>query len=55
MRSGIGTIVYLIVGAVVAASHHYFTHAGALKPIVSAVLAIALWPLLLVGISLHIR
>ena len=30
MRSGIGTIVYLIVGVVVAASHHYFTHASTL-------------------------
>ncbi len=55
MRSGIGSIIYLIVGVVIAASHHYFTHANALKPIVSAVLAIALWPLLLLGVNLHIK
>jgi hypothetical protein len=55
MRSGIGSIIYLIVGVVLAASHHYFTHANALKPIVSAVLAIALWPLLLLGVNLHVK
>jgi hypothetical protein len=55
MRLGIGSIVYLIVGVVLAASHHYFAHADALKPIVSAVLAIILWPLLLFGINLHIH
>jgi hypothetical protein len=55
MRLGIGSIVYLIVGVVLAASHHYFAHASALKPIVSAVLAIILWPLLLFGINLHVH
>lgn len=55
MRSGLGSVVYLIVGVVLASSHHYFTHAGTLKPIVSAALAVALWPLLLLGINLHIR
>jgi hypothetical protein len=55
MRSGLGTIVWLIVGAIVASSHHYFSHVSALKPIVSAVLAIVLWPLLLLGINLHIH
>jgi len=55
MRSGIGTVIYLIVGVVIAASHHYFAHADAIKPIASAVLAVILWPLILLGISLHIR
>jgi len=27
MRSGLLTIVYLVVGVIVAASHHYFQHA----------------------------
>jgi hypothetical protein len=40
---------------VVASSHHYFTHADKLKPLVSAVLAVALWPLLFLGISLHVK
>jgi hypothetical protein len=55
MRSGIGSVIWVIIGVLVAANHHYFSHASALKPIVSAVLAVALWPLLLVGISLHIH
>jgi hypothetical protein len=55
MRSKIVTLVYLVVGVLVAASHHYFAHAGTLKPLLSAALAIVLWPLLLLGISLHIK
>lgn len=51
----LGPLIYVILGVVVAAAHHYFAHAGALKPIVSALLAIALWPLLLFGINLHVR
>ncbi len=55
MRSGIGSVIYLIVGVIIASSHHYFTHASALKPIVSALLAVVLWPLLLLGINLHVH
>ncbi|HEV3056181.1 MAG TPA: hypothetical protein VGX45_16080 [Solirubrobacteraceae bacterium] len=55
MRLGIGSIIYLIVGVILAASHHYFAHASALKPIVSAVLAIILWPLLLFGVNVHVH
>jgi hypothetical protein len=55
MRSGIVSLVYLVIGAVVASSHHYFTHASTLKPLVSALLAVVFWPLLLLGISLHIK
>jgi hypothetical protein len=53
--SGIGTVIWLIIGVVIASSHHYFTHAGTLKPIVSALLAIVLWPLVLLGINLHVK
>ncbi len=55
MRSGIVSLVYLVVGVVIASSHHYFEHASTLKPLLSALLAIILWPLLLVGINLHIK
>lgn len=48
------TLVYVVAGLAIASSHHYFAHAATLKPILSAVLAVALWPLLLLGISLHI-
>lgn len=48
-------VVYIIVGAVVAATNHYFTHLDALKPIASAALAVLLWPLVLVGVDLHLK
>jgi hypothetical protein len=55
MRSGIGSIIWIVIGVIVAAAHHYLTHIDALKPIVSALLAIALWPLVLLGINLHVK
>jgi hypothetical protein len=55
MRSGLISLVYLIVGVVVASSHHYLTHVSTLKPILSVLLAVVLWPLLLLGVNLHIK
>jgi hypothetical protein len=58
MRSrgiSLGTIIWIIVGVVIASSHHYLSHLNGLKLIISAVLAILLWPLLLLGINLHIH
>jgi hypothetical protein len=49
MRSRIVSLVYLVVGVIVAASHHYFAHASTLKPFLSTLLAIVLWPLLLLA------
>jgi hypothetical protein len=48
-------VVWVVVGVAVAASHHYFTHLSTLREIVSAVLAVLLWPLVLLGINLHIK
>ncbi len=48
-------IVYLIVGVVVAANHDYLENLDRVKEVISAALAILLWPLILVGIDLHIR
>ena len=47
--------LYLIIGAIVAATHHYWSNLHTLKAIISAVLATLLWPLLLVGVNLHIH
>jgi hypothetical protein len=46
---------YIVIGVIVAAGHHYFSHLDGFKPIVSAILAVALWPLVLFGVSLHIK
>jgi hypothetical protein len=48
-------VVYIVIGVVVASGHHYFEHLDALKPIASAVIAVLLWPLILLGINLHIK
>jgi hypothetical protein len=47
-------IVYLLVGLVVASNNGYLDQLGNINGIVSAVLAVVLWPLVLLGIDLHI-
>jgi hypothetical protein len=54
-RIGLLGIVYLVVGLIVAATHHYFSNLHTLKQVLSAVLAVVLWPLLLIGIDLHVH
>jgi hypothetical protein len=48
-------LVYLVVGGIVAATHHYWSNLHTFKQIASAVLATILWPLILLGINLHIH
>jgi hypothetical protein len=47
--------LYLIIGGIVAATHDYWSDVHHLKPIGSAILATLLWPLLLIGVNLHIH
>ena len=46
----LGVVVWLVVGAIIAGSHHYFDNLGSIGAIISAILAIILWPLVLVGV-----
>ncbi len=48
-------LVYIGIGVAIAASKDYLDNLETIKRIVSAVLAIMLWPLLLLGIDLHIK
>jgi hypothetical protein len=48
-------LVYLIIGVVVAATNDYFENIGTAKRVLSAVLAVLLWPLVLLGVDLHIN
>ena len=48
-------VVYVVAGAIVAATHHYWSQLHTLKQIGSALLATVLWPLILLGINLHIH
>ncbi|HEY1538320.1 MAG TPA: hypothetical protein VGF63_02900 [Solirubrobacteraceae bacterium] len=54
MQGGLGTIVYVVIGAFVAASDHYFAHVGSVARVASAVVAILLWPAILLGVHIHI-
>ena len=55
-RNGIsfGTLIYLIIGFIVAANRSYFVDLGTLSGIISAILGVVLWPLLLLGVNLHV-
>ena len=59
MRRGRGVslfaLVYVGVGVAVAARHHYFDNVHGWRGVVSAILAVFLWPLVLLGIDLHIK
>jgi hypothetical protein len=44
-----------LAGGIVAATHHYWQNVHSLKAIGSGLLATVLWPLILVGINLHIH
>jgi hypothetical protein len=48
-------LLYVAVGVVVAASKDYLENLDTVKRVASAVLAILLWPLLYLGIDLHIN
>lgn len=48
------TIVYLAIGLVVASNNNYLGNLGDLSAVISALLAVILWPLILLGIDLHI-
>jgi hypothetical protein len=54
-RLNLLAVIYLVAGAIVAATHHYFTHLHTIQQFGSAVLAVLLWPLIFLGINLHIH
>jgi hypothetical protein len=48
-------VIYLVAGGIVSAIHHYWQQLNGIKQVASAILALLLWPLLLLGINLHIH
>ena len=48
-------LIYVAIGVFVAQSKDYLENLDTVKRVVSAVLAILLWPLLLLGVDLHIK
>ena len=59
MRRGSGIslfgLVYVGVGVAIAASHHYFQNVHGWRGVLSAIFAVFLWPLILLGIDLHVK
>jgi hypothetical protein len=54
-RPSLLTMIYVLVGVVVAATHDYFQNVDTIKEVVSAILAVVLWPLIFLGINLHVH
>ncbi len=47
--------IYIAIGIFLAANKNYFQNLDTAKRVLSALLAILLWPLLLLGVNLHIK
>lgn len=47
--------LYLIVGGIVAGTHHYWSHLHTFKAWASGLLGTVLWPLVLLGANLHLH
>jgi hypothetical protein len=54
-RGGLLPLIYVVIGAFVAGTHHYFNHVGTIKGVASALLAMFLWPLVLLSVNLHLH
>jgi hypothetical protein len=48
-------VVYIGVGIAVAASHEYFRNVNTVREVLAAVLGVVLWPLVLLGVDLHLK
>ena len=48
-------LIYVAIGIFLAASKDYLENLDTLKQILSALLAVLLWPLLLLGVDLHVK
>ena len=47
--------IYVAIGIFLAANKDYFQNLDTVKQVLSAILAILLWPLLLLDVNLHIK
>ena len=52
---GLLGLIYVGVGVAIAASHDYFKNVEGWRGVLSAIFAVFLWPLVLLGIDLHIK
>jgi hypothetical protein len=47
------TIAYFVIGAIVAADRNYFEHVNRIEEVAEAALAVVLWPLVLLDVSMR--
>jgi hypothetical protein len=52
---GIGGLIYFVLGILVAVANNYFDHLTTFGRLISALLAVLLWPLLLLGLDIRIH
>jgi hypothetical protein len=50
----IGGILYTIIGIIIASNQGYFINLGSISHLLSALLAVVFWPLILLGVNLHL-
>ena len=50
----LGTVLWIVVGLVVAANNDFLDQLGSLERILSAILAVAVWPLVLLDVHFGI-
>jgi hypothetical protein len=48
------TVIWLVVGVFIAATHHFFEHLDSVDRVGSAILAVLLWPLVLLKVHVGI-
>ncbi len=53
-RVSVGGIIYIIIGLIVAYNRSYLVDLSTISHILSALLAIILWPVILLGANLHL-
>jgi hypothetical protein len=53
-RPSLFTMVYVVIGVVVAAVNDYFDSLSTVGRVVTAILAVILWPLVLIGFEIQV-
>jgi len=51
----LASLAYIVLGVMIASQHDYYADLATVSRVVSAVVATALWPLILFGASLHLN
>ena len=53
-RYSLGGIIYIVIGVIVAMNRGYFVDLASIAHLLSALMAVLLWPLLFLGVNLHL-